>query len=276
MNDWGMLLRSASERMLEQAAAMTPGVVVYAILFIGGLLMAFIAQFAVRALLRRAGLDRIAERTGVGRTLSALGYKNPASHLGGFVVFWTVLGVFLLTGADSLGLPAVSRSIAEVIGLLPQLAVVVLILLIGFSMAGAARKTIEGVADRSRMISARALGRLAYYLVASLFMVIALSGLGVDFTIVITVIGVLTASLGIGLAVTVAIGARRVAQNTIGGVYARRDLKVGDRIRVGDLEGDIAAAGQVFLTLRNGERTWLVPYEQVLSGVIEVVRRQDA
>jgi hypothetical protein len=48
---------------------------------------------------------------------------------------------------------------------------------------------------------------------------------------------------------------------------------VGDRIKVGELEGDVAAVGQVFLTLRDGDRTWLVPYEQVLSSVIEVVRR---
>jgi small-conductance mechanosensitive channel len=273
MNDWAELLRRATERMIEQGAILAPRFVVFAVLFVGGLLAAFVLQGVVRALLRRAGLDRIAEHTGVGRTLARLGYANPASHLAGFVVFWTVLGVFLLTAADSLGLPAVSQSIAQVIGSLPTLAVVVLILLIGFSMAGAAQRTIEGVAERSRMISARALGQLAYYLVGALFTVIALSGLGVDFTIVITVIGVLLAAIGTGLAVTVALGARRVAQNTIGGVYARRDLRVGDRIKVGELEGDVAAVGQVFLTLRDGDRTWLVPYEQVLSSVIEVVRR---
>lgn len=276
MNEWGDLLARATERLIEHAAIMAPRVAVFAVLFIGGLLAAWIVQAIVRSLLRRAGLDRAAERTGIGRTLTRFGYENPASHLIGFVMFWIVLGVFLLTAADSLGLPAVSQSIAEVIGFLPKLAVVVLILLIGFSMARAAQRTIEGVAERSRMISARALGQLAYYLVAALSSVIALSGLGVDFTIVITVIAVVLASIGVGLGVTLALGARRVAQNTIGGVYARRDLRVGDRIRVGDLEGDIAAVGQVFLTLRDGGRTWLVPYEEILSRVVEIVRRGGA
>ncbi len=273
MNDWGSLLRHASARMLDQLTAVLPLLALTLLLLVVGMLVAYVLQVIVRGVLRRAGLDRLVDRTGVGRTLVRLGHENPASHLAGFVVFWAVLAVFLLAGADVLGLPVVSTSIARLIGFLPNLALVVLILLLGFALAGTARRTLEGVAERSRFISARALGAGAYYLVALVTLVIALSGVGLDFTIVTTAIAVILASLGVGLAVTAALGTRRVAQNTISGVYARRDLHVGDRIRLGDIDGEVAAVGQIFLTIRNAGRTWLVPYERVLESGVEVIQR---
>jgi small-conductance mechanosensitive channel len=273
MSDWGTLLRHASERIVDQFAIIVPRLTLSLLLVVLGVIVAWLAQMLVRGILSRAGLDRLASHTGIGGTLTRLGVEHPASHLAGFVAFWAVLAVFLLTGADVLGLPAVSQAIANLIALMPNLALVVLLLLLGFTLARTARRAIEGVADRSRMVSARTLGRGAYYLVAVVTAVIALSGVGLDFTIVTAALAVVLASLGAGLAVTVALGARRVAQNTISGVYARRDVRVGDRIRLADGEGDVTAVGQIFLTLRHGGRTRLVPYERLLEEGVEIVSR---
>ena len=61
---------------------------------------------------------------------------------------------------------------------------------------------VEGVAERSRMLSAGMLGSAAYYLIAALSAVVALSGLGIDFTIITVVVTVILASVGVGLAMT--------------------------------------------------------------------------
>jgi small-conductance mechanosensitive channel len=106
--------------------------------------------------------------------------------------------------------------------------------------------------------------------------VIALSGIGVDFTIVTVVVAVTLAAFGTGLAVTLALGSRDVVRNTINGIYTRRILRVGDRVRFGDIEGDIEAVGQVAMTLRAEGRALLVPYDRVIGSVLEIVRRGGA
>ncbi len=273
MSEWSVVIQRALQGLADQAALLLPRLVVSFLLLMAGVVFAFLLQSLVRTVLQRAGLDRLADQTGIGRFLARMGSKNPASHFAGFVVFWTVLAVFLVTAADALLLPAVSEMIGGLIAQIPPVALAALVLLLGMSFARHAQRTIEGVTERSRMASARSLGLGAYYLVTALTIVVALSGLGIDFTIVTAVVVVVLASLGVGVAVTLGIGSRDVARNTISGVYARRDIRVGDRIRVDGLEGEVAAVGQVLFTLRDGERTWLVPYDRIFAAGVEVVSR---
>ena len=273
MNEWAEFLRRGFDSLLTQSANLLPRLLVAVALVLAGVALAFVVQALVRGILRRAGLDRVADRTGVGQFLHGLGYVNPASHLAGFAVFWTVFALFLLSSADAFGLPGVSSLIAGLISRLPAFALAALLILVGFAFARRARRLVEELADRSRLLSARPLGAAAYYLVAALSIVIALGGLGIDFTIVIGVVLVILASVGFGLALSVGLGSRDVARNTIDGIYARRQVRTGDRIRVGDVQGEVTGAGDVSITLSDGQKTWLVPYEQLLRSVVEVVER---
>jgi len=273
MNEWSEVVQRAVLGLADQAAMLLPRLVVSFLLLLAGVLIAFLLQAIVRTVLGRAGLDRLADQTGLGRFLSRMGHENPASHLAGFVVFWTVLAVFLVTGADAQGLPAVSEMIGRLIAQLPPIALAALVLLLGMSFARNVRRTVEGVTERSRMASARPLGIGAYYLVAALTIVVALSGLGIDFTIVTAVVVVLLATLGAGVAITLGLGSRDVARNTISGIYARKEIKVGDRIRLDGLDGEVAAVGQILVTLTHEGRTWLVPYDRILATGVEIVRR---
>lgn len=275
MNELGALFRRAFEGLAQQSAVLLPRVLVAFVLFLLGVGLAFLAQAAVRGLLRRAGLDRLVEQIVVFRWMRRLGHEHPASHLAGYVAFWTVLAIFLLSGADALGLPEVSAVIGRLIAQIPPVALAILLLLIALAVASSARRTVEGVAERSRLIAARPLGAAVFWLVVALGGVVALSGIGVDFTIVTVVVAVTLAAVGTGFAVTLALGSRDVVRNTISGIYARRVVRVGDRVRVGEVEGDVEAVGQIAVTLRAGSRTLLVPYDHVVGSVLEIVRRGD-
>lgn len=272
MNEWSDFLSRAFQNLSDQVAVLLPRIVISLILLAAGIVVALVLQAVVRSLLRRSGLDRLTEQTGIGRLLSHMGQTDPASHLAGFVVFWSVLAVFLVTGADALGLPAVSAMIGGLIAKLPPIALAALVILFGLSGARAAQRTLEGVTERSRLASARQLGLAAYYLIAVLALVIALSGLGIDFTIVTAVVVVVLACVGAGVAVTLGGGSRDVARNTISGIYLRKEIHVGDRIRLAEVEGEVKAVGRIMVTLGREDRTWLVPYDHLLKGPIEIVR----
>ena len=54
----------------------------------------------------------------------------------------------------------------------------------------------------------------------------------------------------------------------------RRDLKVGDTVRIGRLEGDVVAIGSTSTQITNAQRITLIPNSEILSQWVEVV--QDA
>jgi small-conductance mechanosensitive channel len=233
-----------------------------------GAFVAYLTQLILRTLLRSAGLDRVADRTGIGQFLGRIGYNNPASHFAGFVAFWVVLALFLLSGAEALRLPGASDLIPRFIAQIPRYALAALVLFFGLALARNAQRAIEGAAERSRLASARPLGLVGYYLIASLAIVVSLSGLGIDFAIVTAVVAVLLLSAGVGVAVTLAFGSRDVARETIDGIYLRRELRPGDRVRVGAVAGEVVRVGQVFVTLRNAEGTELVPHHLFFEGAV--------
>lgn len=265
------LAAGAFGALSAETVRLLPRILVAVALLGVGIVGAFLGQWLVRGLLRRTGIDQLAARTGVGRVLTRLEYTSPVSHLFGFVAFWIVLAIFLITSADVAGLPTLSRLVGDFIAHLPPYILATVLLLVGLSLARLVKRTVEGVAERSRLVAARPLGMAAYWLIVSLTVVVALSGLGPDFTILTAVTVALLTCLGLGAAGLLVTGSRDVARNTVSGVYARRSLRVGQQVRVGDITGTIAAVGQVNFTLRDGGRTWLVPYDHVVNSVVEVL-----
>ncbi len=273
MNEWKTVFEEALSALGSQSAALAPKLLISVMILAFGLAISYVAQFVVRNILKKSGIDRFMDRTGLGRMFERMGYEYPISHLSGFFTFWAVLALFLLTSADSLGLPGVSSTIGGIIALLPTVALAMLVLIFGLAIGRTAQRTIEGVAERSRLKAARPVGLAAYYLVAAVSLVIALTRLGFDFTSVTAVVVVILATVGAGLAMTLAMGARDVARNTITGIYTRREIRTGDRIRIGGFEGTVRKSGQVSITVENGSSTYLIPHDLCLSSVVEITGR---
>lgn len=270
MDQWSEIAGGAFSALGAESARVLPRLLVATVLLAMGIVAALLGDRLVRELLRRTGVDRLAAHTGIGRVLARLDYTHPVSHLAGFIAFWIVLAIFLVSSADVAGLPTVSRIIGDFIAHLPPYMLAAILLLVGISLARLAKRSVEGVAERSRLVATRPLGLLAYWLIISLTVVVALSGLGPDFTILTSVTVAILTCLGLGAAGLLVMGSRDVARNTVSGVYVRRSLRVGQRVRVGDVGGVISAVGQVNFTLRDGGRTWLVPYDHVVNATVEV------
>lgn len=270
IDQWSEFATGAFTSLYSESARMLPRILGVIGLLVLGIAAAYLVQRIVRGLLQRTGVDRLASKTAIGRALSRLAFDSPVAHISGFIAFWIVLAIFLVSSADVAGLPTVSRILGDILLHLPPYMLAAVLLLVGISVAQLARRTIEGVGERSRLVAARPLAGIAYWLIISLAVVVAFSGLGPDFTIITAVTVVLLASIGLGAAGLLVTGSRDVARNTVSGVYVRRSLRVGQRVRVGEIEGSITAVGQVSLTLREGRRTWLVPYDQVVNTVVEV------
>jgi len=90
-------------------------------------------------------------------------------------------------------------------------------------------------------------------------------GLNIDFlsNIIVATVAILVA----GAALAFSLGARNMVANIIGAQYTRRYCKVGDRIRIGDLEGEIVELSQAFIVLETQRGQATIPakyfHEQV-------------
>src|SRR5436305_12457962 len=93
--------------------------------------MANAVNKAVTFLLRKIGFDRMADRIGLTRLEQRMGVKMDAAGLLGKIVYWFLLLIFLIPATDSLGLPAVSNILNQLVAYIPNVFVAVLVRLLG-------------------------------------------------------------------------------------------------------------------------------------------------
>jgi small-conductance mechanosensitive channel len=130
-------------------------------------------------------------------------------------------------------------------------------------LAGKIRRLIErGILSRSRMdFSARqAVATVIQYVLVILGVLIIMQTAGID----LTTLNVLAGAVGIG----VGFGLQNIANNFISGliILFERPIKVGDRIEVGNVEGDVISIGARSTTvLTNDNISIIVPNSMFIT-----------
>jgi small-conductance mechanosensitive channel len=125
------------------------------------------------------------------------------------------------------------------------------------------RRIVEkGLLSRSKLDpSARqAAGTVFQYIIVALGLLIILQTAGID----LTTLNILAGAVGIG----VGFGLQNIANNFISGliILFERPIKLGDRIVVGDIEGDVTAIGARSTTvLTNDNISIIVPNSQFIT-----------
>jgi hypothetical protein len=227
------------------------------ILLVVGLLLAALLR-AIAARLVRA-LDRAIPSRGFRTSLGGLARERHVSDILGAIVFWTVLLFFIATAANALGIPLLSATVQSLSLFVPRVLVAVLIGVAGLVIGNVARGTVTAAAARAGTTIAPALGqmvRLAIMIAAAL---IAISELGVDITLVTVVLSVVLAAVLGGFAIAFGLGARTAISNIIGSHYLRQTFDVGQRIRLGNIEGTITALTATAVIVQVPDGRMVVP-----------------
>ena len=87
-------------------------------------------------LLRRLGLDRLADRTGIARGLTNFGVESTLSYLLARTIYWLILIFFILLALGALGLTeVVTSALNSFFAFLPRLVAATVIFLAGAFIA---------------------------------------------------------------------------------------------------------------------------------------------
>jgi len=249
----------------------------------------FIAQLlrvSTRRLIR--GLDSL---WGGGAEDSAGQLRAKRTHaiIAGNVVFWVTLIFFIATAANLAGWEMLSSWMDNIVIYLPNLLSGLLIILGGFLMSNFVRKGVISAAESAGMAQGSVLARISQIVVIFTTLLIGIDqiGINVDFltNVLIVIVGVL---LG-GAALAFGLGARTLIANLIGAQYLRKHCRIGEQMRLGDLEGSIVEVTQTSIVLDTEYGRAVVPakmfQEQVSSFrsrtqehdeiMEEIARRED-
>lgn len=240
---------NALVNILTEILNFIPHLVNGLIILIVGYLISALARWIIRTVLHRLRFDELADRVGITNALSSLGVRLPLSNVIAQLVFFFLLLSFATSAVMLMGLPAIASLLQNVLAFVPRAISAAIIIIFGSMLARFLGETVTNVAGNVNITYNKALGKVIEYTLVAFVVVLAISTMGVDTTILTTAMTILIAAGGLAIALTFAFGAREAARNVIAGHYIRQSFSPGQQIEMGDYRGRLRSTSGTYTVL---------------------------
>jgi small-conductance mechanosensitive channel len=258
--------------LLQQLVGLAPRAGLTLAVIALGLALSAAARRSTRWLVRRTGLEALVERLGVSRLLYSVGYKGSFADAVAAVVGGTGLLITFSMVAELLGLPGVAEGIGVVVELLPRLVTATMVLLGGLFAADLLKGLVSRVARRrDDLDSPDLVARGVYYGVVAVSCTLAADHLGLETDLVNALIQITAAAALFSAGLAFALGSRGTFENIVARHYAQRMFRVGDHLRVVEVQGTLVRIGPISAWLRteSGESV-AIPCSTLVSSAVRV------
>ncbi len=253
-------LKIASE-VIDQVAEFIPNLLSAALLLLAGLVAALLAR-AVAGRILELVLGKLRRVPLIGKSLAGTPLRASIVWLAETVTFWTTMLFFGAAAVESLELEAATNLVGRVAFYLPRILVGLLILFAAIVAGDAAGRAISRASARAGVAQGPLLARLGQFAVILLGAVLGADQLGIESTL-LTVVVTSVFALTLGTAgIAFGLGSRSAVSNLIASHYLTKLYEVGQRIRIGDVEGRILEFNQTGVLLETPNGRALVPAQR--------------
>ena len=241
------------------------------LLLIGWVIAKFVS-FAIRKVLQSKSMQRVTDRLDQSPLLRQQDVSLDSVQIISRFVYWVVLLFFFIAASETLGWTAVSRTLNELISYLPALLSALVIALIGLYLAQTVRNVVRAALQSMQIGAANLISSLLFYVLSIIVVLTALEQAGID-THIITANLTLIIGAAVGtFALSFALASRHVLENIIASFYSRRNFAVGDRIRLGDVEGEVVLIDSVSVTIKTQDKEVVFPARFLVDKQVEKLR----
>src|SRR3954465_10720442 len=220
VRDWSEAMMTSLAGGLAMFFAAIPKVIAFAVILIVGWFIAnLIAGLAAR-LLRAIKFNDLSQRSGFSQFVRNIGVQTDPAGFLGLVAKWFMRLIVLVVAFDALGLPAVSDVLRQLLLWLPNLAVGIVVLVIGGLLANAAAGVVRGTTTSAGFAHPQWLGHASAGAVWIFAIIVAVNQLGIAQTLVNTLFMGAVALVVLALGLSFGLGGREVAGKLLNKWYS--------------------------------------------------------
>lgn len=205
--------------------AAVPRILGFLVILAIGWLVASLIEKGIVAILRAVHFDSFAERAGLAGMVRTV-KREPAAILGS-VAKWFVRLIVIVAAFDALGVPAVSQVLYQVLLWLPNLAVAMVVLVIGGLAANAVGDIVLGAATKGELDRPEMLATVARGAVWAFTILVAVNQLGVAGSLVNILFMAVVGAVALAIGLSFGLGARDTAGSIVRNLYLRNRQHTG-------------------------------------------------
>lgn len=223
---WSEALMASLSSALAMLFAAVPHIIGFLVIVAIGWIIAAVIDKALVALLRLAHFDRVAERAGLSAIVQRTQRRDASSVLG-LVARWFVRLITLVVAFDALGVPTVSNILREFVIWLPNLAVGLVVLVLGGLLANLAADIAASAAAKSDVQRPQILANAVRAAVWGFAIVIAFDQIGVAQMVMNTLLIAVVGAIALALGLSFGLGGRDTAGSIVRQMADRRRQMAG-------------------------------------------------
>jgi len=195
--------------LAQATIALVPKAVAAIIILIVGFVIGKLIGAAVEEILLKARIDQYVRSK---RTEIKL------SHIFAVILKWVIYLVFLQQASYTLAIPIISTFLGEIIAFLPGVIQAIITVGVGYALA----RYIEGLVRDSEVAYSGISSKVFFFFILYLAIALALPNVGINATLVNSILLIIVGAGGLGGAIAVGLGARE----TVGSILKKYLLDV--------------------------------------------------
>ena len=212
-----------------------PRILAFIIIVAIGWFVSSLLAKGVVTLLKAIRFDELMRRSGLADFMAKMGTGIDSAGIVAGIVKWIVRVVVLLVAFDTLGLPAVSDVMRQLLLWLPNLVVAIFVLFIGGIAARALGNIVRGATAEGGFSNPETLANVSRTAVWSFAVVVAINQLGIATNLINTLFTGFVGALAIALGLAFGLGGRDLASRTLENWYDQaQDAKPKRRSRASE------------------------------------------
>ena len=215
VRDWGdAVLLSISQAMALFLAAI-PKIIGFVIILAIGWMVASLVAKGAAALLRTVRFNDMAQKSGFAGFVRNTGVQTDSAGFIADIAKWFVRLIALVVAFDALGLPAVSDVLRQLLLWLPNLAVAIVVLIIGGLAANTLAGLVRGATAEADLGNPGLLANIARVAVWAFAIVVAVNQIGIARELVNTLFMATVGAAALALGLAFGIGGKDTASSPL-------------------------------------------------------------
>lgn len=245
------------------------------LLVISILIVAWIASkvlgFFLRRLLKIVKIERLNDKLNEIELLHNSNYNFDFGKIVVKILRWTVMLIAVVIVSDILGMDALTRGIGDFIGYLPKLLSALTIWILGILLANFIKNSIRTAFKSFNLSGSNLIGNILFFIIAVIISITALNQGGVNTEIITNNLTMILGSFLLAFTLAFGLGSKEIIQRLLFGFYSRKNLEVGQKIKIDDTVGIIESIDNINLVLKTGDGKLIYPIKKVNDEVVQIL-----
>tara|TARA_R110002051_G_scaffold43769_2_gene89335 strand:+ start:3985 stop:4818 length:834 start_codon:yes stop_codon:yes gene_type:complete len=270
VDKWKDLAFESLSTIFKDIAAALPGIFGAFVVLIFGWIIIKIIKFVLKRIFKVIKIDKFSEKVNEAKLFGDADIKIDLGKV--LITFVKVLLwlVFIIVASDIMGLTIISSEIANLLRYLPILLSALVVFMIGLYLAKVIKETIVKIFDSIGLGGGKVLGNALFYLIIIFVSITALNQAGVDTEIITNNFTIILGAFLLAISLALGLGAREVVGDLLRTFYSRKIYVVGDKVKVGKLEGTVVGIDNISMILKTKTGKVVIPIKKVVEKTVVV------